>query len=188
MKTHKERDFENDKKLLTNTIDTFHYLLEITDVVFSHLRILSPTEEEIKETYEAIKMLENVWRDLDMYITPKAHILFSHTVQQIRFFDGIADLVEDFIKGFHQTGKKLDHLVARMSSQGFRKQELTKIRQQWISNDPEVLKQLSNIQRARKRKFTIKNSPSLKSGEQTKARETKMVKREMIQKTFGTHN
>ena len=188
LKTHKERDIEKDKMILTNTIDTFHYLLEITDVVFSNLRILSPSEEEIKETHEAIKMLENVWIELDMCITPKAHILFKHTVQQIRFFDGIADLVEDFIERFHQTGKKLDHLVARMSSQGFRKQELTKIRRLWLSNDPDVLKQLANIQRARKRKITINNSPSLRSSKQTKARETKKVKREMIQETFGSHN
>ena len=48
-------------------------------------------------------------------------------MDQIRFFDGIADLVKDFIKTSYQIGKKLDHLIARMSSQGFKMQELAKI-------------------------------------------------------------
>ena len=61
LKTHVGRNIKHDIKVLTDKIEEFHYLFEITDIVFSHLRILSPTEDEIKETGKAIEMLENMW-------------------------------------------------------------------------------------------------------------------------------
>ena len=105
--TNRYRNSENDKQLLTEVIDKFEYLFELTDVVFSHLRIITPTEYEIADTERAIYELEKVWTDMEIYFTPKAHILFDHTMNQIRFFEGIADLVEDFIERSHQYGKNL---------------------------------------------------------------------------------
>ena len=89
-------------------------------LVFSKLRIIDPTVCEIEEMKLAIKGLEKVWDELDLSITPKMHILVHHTVDQIIWFDGIADKVEDFVEKSHQFGKKLDYLVARMNSQCFR--------------------------------------------------------------------
>ena len=69
-------------------------------------------------------------------------ILFLHAMDQVYKFGGIADMVEDFVEKAHQEGKKLDHLVARMSSQSFRQQELVKIHRQWLKSDPDILSQI----------------------------------------------
>ena len=95
-------------------------------------------------------------------------------------------MVEDFIERAHQIGKKLDHLVARMRSQGFQKQELAKIRRQWLSNDPEVLKQQSKVNNSRKRK--IADSPFVKTTKIVKAREVKRVKRERVKSLIDSNN
>ena len=186
LKSNAQRKYDRDITILTEVIEKFEYLFETTDLVFSNLRILAPSEEEVCDTEKAIKVLEQIWKDLELHVTPKAHILFDHTVEQIRFFEGISDLVEDFIERSHQMGKKLDHLVARMSSQGFRKQELTKIRRRWLSNDPFVLKQLSKVHDLNKRKKL--DSPIPTSNAITKARETKRVKRERVKTTFEMHH
>lgn len=185
MKLNTKRNFDVDIKIVTDVLTKFEYLFETTDLVFSNLRLLAPTEEEINETEKAIKVLEQVWKDLELYVTPKAHILFYHTIEQVRFFEGISDMVEDFIEKFHQVGKKLDHLVARMSSQGFRKQELAKIRRLWLSNDPVVLKQLAKVNNLRKRK--IVHSSIAKSNATVKKLEMKKAKREKVKCTFNLH-
>ena len=154
---------ENNKQnieLLFGVIDTFKDLFECMDIVFSKLRILDPSEVEIKEIGKAIKVLEGLWKKLDLNITPKMHILTCHTLDQVIMFGGIADKVEDFVEKAHQIGKKLDHLVSRMSSQSFRQQELVKIRRQWLTSDPLVSNQLSTIQKQRKR--NINYSPEKK--------------------------
>ena len=113
--------------LLTWVLEDFISLFEIMDLVFSKLRILDPTAEEIESTEKGVQMLEFTWRKLQLSITPKCHILFDHTFHQVKSHNGIADLVEDYVKHAHQTGKQLDHLVARISSPFFCKKELVKI-------------------------------------------------------------
>ena len=137
---------------LTSVIHTFKLLFECMDVVFAKLRILSPIEKEIKEIKMAIQALEKLWLELDLNITPKMHILTTHTLDQVIRFGGIADKVEDFVEKAHQLGKKLDHLVARMNSRCFRQKELVKIRRQWLSSNPLVSKQITIVNQQRKRK------------------------------------
>ena len=66
-------------------------------------------------------------------------------------------------KHIKQTRKKLDHLVARMSSQDFQKQELSKIRRQWLAKNPLIPKQLNEVKvkRMRQRDKTQMNSPQI---------------------------
>ena len=96
-------------------------------------------------------MLEKLWEDIELKQGPKLHILFDHAIDQVEFFKGIADLVEDFVEKFHQVGKRLDYLVARMSTQSFRQQELVKIRRQWLSSHPLLNNQISAVKAHRKR-------------------------------------
>ena len=78
-KLSSNNSFENtDMTRLTGVVDMFKLLFEYMDVVFSKLRILDPTELEIEEIDTAIKGLEKLWRQLDLNITPKMHILLSY--------------------------------------------------------------------------------------------------------------
>ena len=103
--------------------------------MFYRLRILDPTTDEIEETKKAIDTLSILWKEIDLKKGPKLHILFDHTMKQVNKFKGIADLVEDFVEKFHQVGKRLDCLVARMSAKSFRQQEMVKIRRQWLTTN-----------------------------------------------------
>ena len=68
-------------------------LFEVMDVIFTLLRTPDPKEEEIKDTKDAIDVLEGLWFDMKLSITPKAHVLFEHALDQCINFGGIADKV-----------------------------------------------------------------------------------------------
>ena len=174
------RKTEKRVDILTKVLDDFHSLFEIMDLVFSRLRILDPTTEEIDSAEKAIQMLKTMWRKLQLSITPKCHILFDHTIDQVRTHNGIADLVEDYVEHAHQVGKKLDHLVARLSSQNFREKELMKIRRQWLGNDPLIQDQLQHVKVITKRQ--MRDSPVTKITKRSKKKDSKKVKRETTEK------
>ena len=111
------------------------------DLVFLTLQILYPTLDEIEMTQKGILKLEEIWRKLDLNITPKCHILFHHTIDEMRKYNVMTDLAEDFIEQSHQTRKKLDLPVAHITNQCFCQQELVKIWPQLLANDPLILKQ-----------------------------------------------
>ena len=66
--------------------------------MFSTLQIFDPSPEEIEVAEKGITKLELMWRKLDLSITPKYHVLFTHTIKQVRKYNGISVLVEDFIE------------------------------------------------------------------------------------------
>ena len=97
-------------------INKFQTLFELINLIFSSLRILSPSRNEIKRTEESIRKLEEIWRDMELSESPKIHLLFNHVMFQIKEFSGIADMTEDFAEKVNHEGKKLDHLAARINS------------------------------------------------------------------------
>ena len=38
---------------------------------------------------------------MDLNHPPKIHILFTHTIEQVKFYNGIADLVKDFVEKYN---------------------------------------------------------------------------------------
>ena len=173
-------------QLLTQTLKDFVSIFELLDVVFSRVRIIDPTQEEIESTVVrvAVKRLEEDWRKLEMNVTPKCHVLFDHTMNQVENLNGIADLAEDYLERAHQTGKQLDHLVARMNCQCFRQQELVKIRRQWLASDPRVIQQVSNVTASRQRrkaKALPSNKRMITRSKSSVKREAKRLKREMVE-------
>ena len=101
---------------------------------------------------------------------------------QVMLFKGIADLVEDFVEKFHQVGKQLDHLVARMSAKSFRQQEMVKIRRQWLTSNPLVCNHIDSVNMQRKR--NINDLPNIQRTKKLSAikQERKRVKREKTER------
>ena len=151
-KLKEQRKKDEDIEYITLVCMKFHDIFEVVDLVFFRLRTLSPSVEEIEKTKKAISVLKDLWNDLELLKGPKLHILFDHTIEQVELFGGIADLVEDFVEKYHQIGKKLDYLVARMNAQSFRQQELVKIRRQWLASNPLVHNRIDQVTQMRKRK------------------------------------
>ena len=139
--------------------------------------------EEIEKTKKAIRVLKHLWEDLELLKGPKLHILFDHTIEQVELFGGIADLVKDFVEKYHQIGKKLDYLVARMSVQSFRQQEMVKIRRQWLATNPLVHNQIYKVTESRKHKNKTVILPCHQISKQLSKlkQEWKKIKREVTE-------
>ena len=84
-----EGDNRLEKTLIIQKIEEYRKLFLTMDMVFATLRILAPTEEEINEAREGARVLELIWRELGLKITPKAHILFKHTIYQFEIYGGL---------------------------------------------------------------------------------------------------
>ena len=138
---------------LTKVFDDYMNLFRVMDLVFSNLRIPSPNKDEIANVKESKYVMETMWRDLELSITPKAHILFEHAIPQFEKYGGIADKVEDFVEKAHQEGKRMDHLTSRMPKQCYRQQQLIHIQRMWINKNPGVIKQIEKVRTCAKRQF-----------------------------------
>ena len=86
-------------------------------------------------------------------------------------------MVEDFVEKYHQTGKKLDYLVARMSSQSYRQKELVKIRRNWMMCDPGIQSQIVSVKSSSRRRRRSSFLPKKKFKKDIK-KEKKALKRE----------
>ena len=83
---------------ITNMFLEYSNLFLVLDLVFSLLCTIAPTANEIAEAERSLKVLQTLWLNLGFNIAPKAHILFYHTLEQFKNYDGIADKVEDFVE------------------------------------------------------------------------------------------
>ena len=59
-------------------IDQFQNLFRVLDNVFSLLRIPRPEDEEINDIRENLVVLEKMWNELHISITPKMYCLIIH--------------------------------------------------------------------------------------------------------------
>ena len=146
---HNTYSMENLTKVFDDYINLFH----VMDAIFSNLQIPSPSKDEIEEVKLSNYVMENMWRELELSITPKAHILFEHAVDQFEKYGGIADKVEDFVEKAHKEGKRMDHLTSRMPNQCYRQQQLIHIQRMWINKNPGVIKQIEKVRTCAKRQF-----------------------------------
>ena len=88
-------------------------------------------------------------------VTPKAHILFNHTVAQYRTLQGLVDKGEDFVEKAHQQGKRLSYITSRMSS-SFEAKQKSMLAIDWRRTNPDVESQQTNVDLlARRRKRNI---------------------------------
>ena len=117
-----------------------------------------------------------------LFLNPiNTYFIFLHNFDDLfdRSFKWQSLLLQpSFIEKSHQIGKKLDHLVARMSHQSFRQQEMVKIRRQWLTSDPSVSNQLQSVhlrqkrQRITSRKRKLTKTETLKKVKMEKRKET----------------
>ena len=99
------------------------------DHTYSLLRIPGPNEEDINDIRSSLKVLEKLWREIKISITPKAHVMFVHTLDQVIEYNGIADKVEDYVEKAHQIGKKLEHLTSHLKTKEYSHKQNIQIKQ-----------------------------------------------------------
>jgi hypothetical protein len=138
---------------LKKMLDTYSKLFQVMDLLFSLFRIPGPTVYDIRNAKKTVESLEQLWNELGISVTPKAHIIFKHTVHQYEFFGGIADKLEDFVEKSHQTGKRLEYTTSRLPSGDYKRKQMIHFQRMWMLQDPDVLKQTSDIHTLSKRKI-----------------------------------
>jgi hypothetical protein len=137
---------------LTEKISMYTDLLLLMDHAFALIRVVAPLKGEIAQAERAISAFKIQWYKLKLPITPKAHILFKHTVAFMRNTPGgIADKCEDFVEKAHQGGYRLDQLTKTMSG-SFKDQQRTQLSRQWLASEPAVQLQTLKVNKESRRK------------------------------------
>jgi hypothetical protein len=91
------------------------------------------------------------WRLLDISVTVKAHLLESHSIDQMEFWKGVGNFMEDFIEQAHQWG---DHDKRRSSGMRDRgKVAIAHSKWEALKLNPVVVKATIETAASTKRKF-----------------------------------
>ena len=179
-----ESDGRCSREELENILDKYSNLFLVLDITFALLCTLAPTAEEIQEAKRAIQVLQVMWKSLRFNVTPKAHILFTHTVEQFEKYGGIADKVEDFVEKAHQQGKRLEYIVSRMPKQCYNQQQQTIFKRIWTDLDPEVNEQKKAVYEKTRRK---RKAPPKQTSHEQKMIERKRRRKLTTQSLFFTN-
>ena len=91
--TAREDDEETNR--IVATLEEHRRLFILQHSVYSKLRIVAPTEVEMKDTRNCVKEMERQWRKMAISVTPKAHLIFVHSADDQVRWNGLGDKVED---------------------------------------------------------------------------------------------
>ena len=139
---------------LDEKMESFYKLYRVMDVVFATLRTPAPTSDEIKRLEDTIKVFKELWIELDISITVKAHVLFDHGLEQIKKEGGIADRGEDFIEKHHQKVTRIDHLYSSLPTQCFEQAQMAAIKRMHLNDHPVIQQQIEKVNQKSRRNFT----------------------------------
>ena len=135
------------------TLEEHRRLFILQHSVYSKLRIVAPTEAEMKDTRNCVKEMERQWRKMAISVTPKAHLIFVHSADDQVRWNGLGDKVEDALERLHQKQHNHDYLTMRMAGS-----EEDKLRYQsdrvWIEGNPDVKKRIDTVKKLTKRNFS----------------------------------
>ena len=67
-------------------IDEHIKLFQVQDAVYAHLRLIDPTPIEMEQTRNRITIMEDLWCQMELSVTPTAHLIFVHAADdQLKF-------------------------------------------------------------------------------------------------------
>ena len=133
------------------------------------------TNEDKNELEELIKKTMIQWRTLNLSVTVKAHIFETHLLEQFLKYNGLGDLIEEFIEYQHKTTK--DHQQRLGAIKDFQQQSNAISHLQHLANLPEVRAEKQKVAEASKG-----NLKRTKEGRDSKKEEGKKAKREEASK------
>ena len=171
---------------LDGKITLYSQLFESIDTAFAYLRTVAPTDDEYVQTEISLSILEQLWFQVGLSETPKAHILFNHAASQQKLLEGLGDKGEDFVELAHQQGLRLEHIMRRMAKKYEGKQN-AQLAIEWKRTNPTVEKYCAIVRNCtrRKRKET---QPLLKDARQNLKKKIKQEKREAFIDEWNTQN
>lgn len=161
-------------KDLEETMDLYEQLYGLLDKIFSDLRKILPSEEELVDLEDAIKYARVIWIErLQISCTPKAHALFDgHALEQHKRVEGLGDKTEDFVEHGHQLGLRDERRTWNIRN--FEACQRSQIRNTRRRNQPIINDIIVQVTEGRKRK----NVKRLANGGLSIKEEKKKVKSE----------
>jgi hypothetical protein len=94
------------------------------------------TPQLIIKTEQYLQRVLELWRHLEMSVTPKVHCLEDHVVYLFRKYSGFSDLGEDSGEQAHQLEARSDKRLAAVRD--FAKREKSKSKQEVMKSQPKV--------------------------------------------------
>ncbi len=130
--------------------------LQQFDAFFSCLALsrddVNDFEEEIERAKKYLAAAMQSWRDLELSVTPKLHLLEDHTIDFMRKYGGLADFDEELVERCHQVGVR-SNAQSRYSARHLKQKYLNFSRWEQASVNPLVVKIKKEFQpTTRKRK------------------------------------
>jgi phage gpG-like protein len=138
--------------------DLYSGIFASLDIITSKLRLKygELTEVDYEALQTALDNLRRLWHSADLPHTPKLHSLLSHTVNQMRLFGGIGDILEDDVEMMHQIAGRFEHRTARLKNPGMR--ALVHARMEAITHSKDVMHHVAQSLKRSKRKFKNRNT------------------------------
>ena len=148
------------------------------DAVFSILNSKRDSfdQEKIKKFVEHVSQAFKKWKQMDLTVTHKSHLLLAHAVTMLRLRKGFTHVGESRLERAHQTQSKDRDSSKRTSDP--EKANLFKMREQAIRNDVHIQKVSNNFKEASKRKR--KGMPIEYKIKSNNTKEMRQVKRERM--------
>ena len=78
--------------------------MKMLDSTLSQMMIVNPTQSEVREFENRKVKTMRLWRELNISVTTKAHLIECHAHHQLEMFKGIMDKAEHHVEREHQVG------------------------------------------------------------------------------------
>jgi len=119
---------------------------------FSKLRLTDANDYDCNMAAEYISKAMALWRKFGFSVTPKAHILEDHAVEQMRRLGGIGDYLEDFIELSHQSGKRGEWQTKGLTN--FEQRQSSQMQNERRRTEPAVEEHIAKVNQPKRKRQT----------------------------------
>jgi hypothetical protein len=150
-------------------------ILSVLDTICSRLRKKTgePTLEDYEIVEASVANLNYLWTQAHLNFTPKLHSTLEHSLDHMRRFNGIGDMLEDDVEHIHQIAAKIEARVSRMKNKSG--QALVHSKMEAMQNSREIREAMDNSMQLSKRTFKNDLQTNLKLSEAKEQRERRRM-------------
>ncbi len=150
-------------------------ILVVLDTICSRLRKKTgePTQEDYDIFQASIANLNYLWLQAHLNFTPKLHSTVEHSLDHMRRFNGIGDMLEDDVEHIHQIAAKIEARVSRMKNKNAQANVHSKM--EAMQNSREIREATEKSVQLSKRVLKNELQTASKVGERKQERENKQM-------------
>jgi hypothetical protein len=145
-------------------------ILVTLDMVASKIRIKQGqlTDTDIPQLRRSIASLNYLWGLAGLSFTPKIQGVLAHAADQVEFFGGIGDLLEDDLEHLHQMSQRISYRTGRIKSTTQQAISHSKMEAKVNVNNKEIVNKTKESKKESMRVFKKARTGSIKRAAQAK--------------------